>query len=496
MTIPKGLDRSRRGASRPPAPAAPALASAGRILELDILRGIAILLVLAMHSPGERGESGRLHALDGLMHGFGWSGVDLFFVLSGFLIGTLLISEIDKSGEVDIRRFLVRRMLRIWPAYYCLIVVAFVRSAADSPGGLASSFASFWPALVHIQNFRGVPRPQLWTLAIEEHFYVLLPLLLWLGTRRPATHDRLRAIPYVGAGLVVGCLALRTGLFATTSLNVRRQTFLCIDALFFGVTLAYLRRRRPALLERIAATPGLLAIAVVLFLPALAGGAWERTIGYTALYLGYALVLIRFIYPARRGRVLNGMIGSRAGRLVGWIGVSSYSIYLWHYDLGWWGYRWTRRAAEAAGLPPTITWLAHTIGWFIASILTGAVLGRLIEIPTTRIRDRLFPSKVSANIVGESPSVPRLDLQRFDLDDGGEVDRAVDVREGLVRVADGLVDHRRGEQRYVDVQQEELRDAGVEALDNTGPLRGGAAMDVADVVQLDAASRAGVDAVA
>jgi peptidoglycan/LPS O-acetylase OafA/YrhL len=368
----------------------------GRILELDILRGAAILLVLGIHSPGdEQGQSGVLRPLDVVMHRIGWTGVDLFFVLSGFLIGGLLFNEIQKHGQLNVGRFLMRRMLRIWPAYYCLLVVAFIRLSIESHGHFWSAFTALWPGLVHIQNYIVVPRSQLWSLAIEEHFYLLLPLLLSLLLRGKGAASRLRLIPRLCVGLVIGCFALRTILVLTTTLNVRYQTYLCMDALFFGVTLAYLRTHRPEVLERLAAVRGLLVVSCALFVPAIIGGTIKDIIGYTCLYLGFALVLIRFMYPAHRGAILNRWINSRSARLMAWIGTYSYAIYLWHFDTGWWGYVYSQRAARALGLPEVLVWVCHTAAWFVVSIVAGALLGRLIEVPVMRARERLFPPSVA-----------------------------------------------------------------------------------------------------
>lgn len=91
----------------------------GRLIQLDVLRGLAILLVLGDHYATSVDESrlgaGHLQPLNAAMERFGWSGVDLFFVLSGFLVGGLLFSELKRNVRLDVRRFLVRRAFKIWP---------------------------------------------------------------------------------------------------------------------------------------------------------------------------------------------------------------------------------------------------------------------------------------------------------------------------------------------------------------------------------------------
>src|SRR5690348_13300609 len=93
-----------------------------RMVQLDFLRGVAILLVLGRHSVISQRDAGFLRPLATAWHRIGWTGVDLFFVLSGFLVGGLLFKELRKSSHLDVRRFLIRRAFKIWPSYYAFLV--------------------------------------------------------------------------------------------------------------------------------------------------------------------------------------------------------------------------------------------------------------------------------------------------------------------------------------------------------------------------------------
>jgi len=131
-----------------------------RVPSLDALRGIAILLVL-FHHPYNPYASGAGVALPiaGLVHRFGWTGVDLFFVLSGFLVGGLLLHELYHHGAVDVGRFVVRRAFKIWPSYFLLVAVVFVsRSTVEPPYDVAKAFADVAPNLLHVQNYWPGPR--------------------------------------------------------------------------------------------------------------------------------------------------------------------------------------------------------------------------------------------------------------------------------------------------------------------------------------------------
>lgn len=171
------------------------------VAALDGIRGLAILLVYCFHYLG--GSSSRLGvmAIVGKIKEAGWSGVDLFFVLSGYLITTILMNT--RNDEWRARNFYVRRALRIFPIYYTLAVMLFVAapfiSAHWRPGHIAFLFYG--------QNFAGQvdgtlcsPSPyieltHLWSLAIEEQFYLIWPLLVW--------HLRPRTLLAVAACIVV-----------------------------------------------------------------------------------------------------------------------------------------------------------------------------------------------------------------------------------------------------------------------------------------------------
>jgi peptidoglycan/LPS O-acetylase OafA/YrhL len=356
-----------------------------RNLQLDILRGVAILMVLVFHSPlAQPGEAGVLRPLD-LVFRFGWSGVDLFFVLSGYLIGGLLFAEIKKYGTFDMRRFLIRRMLRIWPPYYCLLLVMFVRTALEPGSGLSDSWSKCWPAFIHITNFIETPRTQLWSLAVEEQFYLLLPIFLW-ALLRFQKGNPLTAVPWACAILGVACLALRF-LFV---FGLHSEPRLPMDALFFGVNLAYLHAFKPDFLPGIAKRGFVLVlVALILFLPAfLRTGPIRHTIGLTSLYLGYGLILVWFVYLPPGSWML-----SPAARFVAFIGTHSYSIYLWHRDTSWEAYELALSAGRKLGLPSEATWALHTFAYVASSVVGGIILGRLIETPVQKIRERLFPPR-------------------------------------------------------------------------------------------------------
>ena len=157
--------------------------------ELDSIRGIAVLLVLFYHGFAQRYDLHRLSRFPRIVFLAsmpGWVGVDLFFVLSGFLITGILL---DTRDRVDYyRHFYIRRALRILPIYYAVLALVTALSGSYFVGGHTA-----WPSLVfnlfycsNLSILFGIPfqYPVLWSLAVEEHFYLLWPVIIRRFTRR------------------------------------------------------------------------------------------------------------------------------------------------------------------------------------------------------------------------------------------------------------------------------------------------------------------------
>jgi peptidoglycan/LPS O-acetylase OafA/YrhL len=144
---------------------------------LDALRSLAILLVFSTHAywSFEQQSKTALAIARFPLFLFGWTGVDLFFVLSGYLIGRQLWRELQRTGGIRIDRFLLRRGLRIWPYYFAFCVFAILTSNAP--------VSAFWPDLTFLSNYflGGVSGG--WSLSTEEQFYLFVPVLLFVTSR-------------------------------------------------------------------------------------------------------------------------------------------------------------------------------------------------------------------------------------------------------------------------------------------------------------------------
>ena len=167
---------------------------ASQVPALDALRAFAILLVVAAHYAGSQWPLAKGTDI-ALAHNpvflFGWTGVDLFFVLSGLLIGKQLWRELDKTGTIRVPRFLLRRGFRIWPLFFAMMIwLVFIHGMRFE-----------WPDWVFLSNYFPTRYGRSWSLSTEEQFYIAVPFLLLFTTR--FLPRRLQAWPIVAAIIAV-----------------------------------------------------------------------------------------------------------------------------------------------------------------------------------------------------------------------------------------------------------------------------------------------------
>jgi peptidoglycan/LPS O-acetylase OafA/YrhL len=375
-----------------------------RLISLDLLRGVAILLVLGFHSLPS--PAGILAPFAHILTVIGWSGVDLFFVLSGFLVGGLLFHEIRKSGRLDVTRFIIRRGFKIWPLYYLFLVIGVVYRAKGMHIGLAASARSTWPNWLHVQNYFGTPFGVTWSLAVEEHFYLFLPLLLailvWASRDSRVS---LPLLPWIVGVVAVTCFVLRW-VFPQEWVPAG-YTHLRMDSMFAGVLLAYLHYFRPSTFNITSRHPLLfIALGCVMLLPLChfkQDSRFTWTIGHVLAYCGYGLILISTVH---------GFAGPRAAwlenpvvRAVAFIGVYSYPIYLWHIGLGQRPSHWLLDHGVFSRWS-TLQWITVNGVWIVFMIVVGVTLSKLVEFPMLALRDRLYPSRATTIDARQPKSEP------------------------------------------------------------------------------------------
>jgi peptidoglycan/LPS O-acetylase OafA/YrhL len=352
---------------------------------LDILRCIAIVTVILHHS----GDSSFFTRI-------GWTGVDLFFVLSGFLISGLLFSEYRKSHAIDLKRFFVRRGLKIYPAFYTFLFLTGV--TAELYLHAHSTFPRYLHDILFIMNYEHGVWDHTWTLAVEEHFYVFLPIFLHILARFSSDRrDPFRLIPWAAAAIAAICPAFRAASVYVGTPNFNTPYVAShdrMDALFFGVLIGYLYHFRPGILQQLMNSTrnrGVVGVAsVVLISFAYLYGRDSRffaTFGYSLVYIGFGGVLLLSLYT--RG-ILSGKLAQIAelvGSAAAYIGVYSYSIYLWHGPTGAWLPGFFRRILGH----PTGTYGRFAV-YFVGSLVVGIVMSKLVEYPILHLRDRLLPT--------------------------------------------------------------------------------------------------------
>jgi peptidoglycan/LPS O-acetylase OafA/YrhL len=341
-------------------------ASIARASSLDVLRCAAILLVIGFHL--------NFYAT---WSRFGWVGVDLFFVLSGFLISGRLFSEYLATERISFRRFFWRRAMRIWPPFYVFVaavgILFFFFQKSPFP------WQPFLATSLFTQNyFRTYPLiaggafVHLWSLAVEEHFYLLLPLLFLFFLRRRCAAP-FNAIPLLFVIISTSCLLAR---FLTVRVGTLAwASHLRMDSLFAGVTLRYFFHFKPDVFQKLASSKNL-AIAAVLLIPAtlLDSHSWfMQTIGLTGLWCSFTLLLA---WSMRREQLLAG---NRILKCAAAIGFYSYSIYLWHLFF--------IIEFDSLGRTALAFWAALS-----SAIGFGILMSKIVEWPVRVLRDRWFPT--------------------------------------------------------------------------------------------------------
>lgn len=305
-----------------------------RLPGLDLLRSIAILWVMCFHSF----LVGGLGPDWSWLSRFGWMGVDLFFVLSGFLIGTAAFSVLAQGKALSLRRFYWRRALRILPAYWAvLLLYELWPDFREAPG-----MEPPWKFLLFIVNLdidyaRNAAFSHAWSLCVEEHFYLFFPVLC-LALQ---AHCIPRRFLCLCALIVLGGMALRALIWMQdTRLDpgMARNWFIedlyypswnRLDGLLCGVSLAAWKCFRPASWIRarrhahacLAGGILVLALAIGLFQDRV--GLLGNTVGWPVLACGLGMLVF-----AAAGE--DNCIGRAHLPLTGWIATISYSLYLVH----------------------------------------------------------------------------------------------------------------------------------------------------------------------
>jgi peptidoglycan/LPS O-acetylase OafA/YrhL len=364
----------------------------GRYHGLDTLRASAIALVFLFHCTS------RMPASVYPIARFGWMGVDLFFVLSGYLIGTQLLRPYAMGSRPLWRDFYRRRMYRVMPAYLAVLAVYVV-----VPGWReATNLPPAWQMLTFTQNLfvdygRNQAFSHVWSLCVEEHFYLILPLLVGALMLRPSLAKGAAA---VGALVLLGIMiraAIRHYVMGKLIPGsdeyglayierIYYPTWARLDGLIAGVAMAAVRLFRPAWWEAAMRRGHVLTALGAVFVGTCVwlfsdrfgsnsgAAAWGTVVGFPLLASGLGLLVASAL--SRDGVLARIKVpGARMVALL------SYSIYLTHKEV--------MHLVEV--LIPAIAddhpWSLLAVG-SVAALAVGGVLYAMVERPFLRLRDR------------------------------------------------------------------------------------------------------------
>lgn len=370
-------------------PAAASARVAPRLPGLDLLRAVAISWVMIYHTS--------LFGLSSQEHwvvSFGWMGVDLFFVLSGFLIAGQLLRPWAHGGRPDYPRFFGRRLMRTLPAYLAVVAVYFlIPILRDRP-----DMTPLWRFLTFTQNFGLHTDPpqafsHAWSLCVEEQFYLVFPAAVALLAIRPSAGKVVAAIVAV---LAFG-MALRGYLWLH---DVARQPFdlssaprpgrymtliyypswTRLDGLLAGISAAAIRTFRPQFWGRLTARPNLLLALGVLGVAASILFFKGQIAGFAASVLGFPLLSFSLALTVMAGSEARSVIGRHPIPGAGALATGAYSLYLSH--------KIVFHAVGATHLPEILQPAALPIA-MLAAFAVGALLYWLVERPFLKLRDRL-----------------------------------------------------------------------------------------------------------
>jgi peptidoglycan/LPS O-acetylase OafA/YrhL len=368
-----------------------------RLPGLDLLRAIAIVWVMLFHSF----IVGGLGPDFAWLSRYGWAGVDIFFVLSGFLIGTQVLRPLQRGEPLSFGGFYARRAWRILPAFVVVLALYVCFPMLREAPGLQPwwQFATFTLNLL-IDYDSNQAFSHAWSLCVEEHFYLVFPLLAWWLTRRPST------LKFIGAciGVVVLGIALRTAVWMHDAAidpprnwyieDIYYPTWMRLDGLLMGIMLAALRVYRPLAWVRLQARSNMLLLGGVA-VSCLAFWLFRDRTGLLANALGWPLLSFGFGLLVFAGADRRSLIGRWRVPGAGWLAAISYSLYLSH-----------KIAFHLIQVTLGVQLQGHGVLAFatyaLAALLLGAALHYLVEQPFLRLRERRKTRETSGADVVEA----------------------------------------------------------------------------------------------
>ena len=367
-----------------------------RLPGLDLLRAIAIVWVMTFHSYIVWDISDAVRPY----WQFGWMGVDLFFVLSGYLIGSQVLRPLAQGETLRFGDFYLRRAFRIFPAFFAVLALyAWWPAFREQPG-----MQPVWQFLTYTVNLLIDTRHNLafshvWSLCVEEHFYLLFPLLAWALTRRASfgVTTAVFGIILLG-GMVLRSLIWLYGMQPVQHANdgsygrvfieyIYYPSYSRLDGLLAGVALAVIQTWRPAWWARLQTSGNWVTIAGLVVVAAAMAIFTDRT-GFVATALGYPLLSLGLVLLVCAAACTQNWLGRCRIPGAGWLALASYSLYLSHKAV----FHLVQQTLEryAPGVHGGLAFACYAL----ATLAGGALLHYLVERPFLRLRDRWTRGKL------------------------------------------------------------------------------------------------------
>jgi peptidoglycan/LPS O-acetylase OafA/YrhL len=380
--------------------------SSQRIAELDGFRAIAVTMVFVMHIflggglPSAAFDRMPSSLFQLISHG--WLGVDLFFLLSGFLITGILVDSRASDSSVFFRSFYARRALRILPLYFtCIAVMALCYRGAGSYFVLSAAFLANFSHAFHVSQPHG---PSVfWSLAIEEHFYALWPLLVWACTRR--------VMLAILVAIIIVSPVLR-GVGAAFGMDPEKQiyeySFFRFDGLALGAALA-LTFRSPAFTRRraLGLAAALLALDLIITVVGSRYGLHGRktvaatALRYTQAQLAFgAMLVVALVY---RRSLITRPLRSRVAVFIADLSFCIYLVHLALIDL----YvtvlhRFGVSDLRLLGSTGTVAVRSCVVG--VAAVIVAMLSRKYLERPLLRLKGRFpYAGALSAAARAQAP---------------------------------------------------------------------------------------------
>jgi peptidoglycan/LPS O-acetylase OafA/YrhL len=370
---------------------------------LDLLRAVAIVWVMYYHA-----QIMDLVPDEDQVARFGWMGVDLFFALSGYLIGSQLFRPLARGGAIDVGRFYARRALRTLPAYLVVValyftVPAFRERPAIQPLWQFLTFTENW--LIDFQG--GKAFSHVWSLCVEEQFYLVAPFVAWWLVRRPKAWKVVAVcVAILLAGVVLRGFIWLHDLAPIRSVTdgpgnfwqryqerIYYPTWNRLDGLLGGVVLALIAAFRPSLWAALMHRANMIGAAALV---CLGSAIWmfSDQASLIATVIGFPLLSLGMTGLVAWGAGPYGLIGRRAVPGAGAVAAMAYSLYLTHKQV----YHMVH-GAVGAGLDdrPAIAFGVYAS----AALAGGALLYWAVERPFLRLRERLPRTSHRVGVLAE-----------------------------------------------------------------------------------------------